>query len=106
LIGFGFVVPGVFLLMILLPVAGLRRARSPDAVIRAVLLALPVAALIYALAGVYNAPWSDPGVSAAFWALAVAAYAGASEEPHDEEAFPSAQRNGYVFPRGTEGERV
>ena len=50
------------------------------------LLALPLATLIYALAGVYNAPWSDPGVSAAFWALVVAAYAGARSDGEGERA--------------------
>jgi hypothetical protein len=107
LIGFGFVAPGLFLLIIVLPVLGVRRARARDPMIRALLSAMPVAALVYILAGVYNAPWSDPGVSAAFWTLVVASYSGVleaeslpdeetgdSEEPGGEDVSPATGRGG------------
>jgi hypothetical protein len=71
-IGFGFVAPGLFLLILFLPALGLGRMATADPTTRAVLSALSVAAIICAVAGAYNAPWTDPGVSAAFWALVVA----------------------------------
>jgi hypothetical protein len=83
-IGFGFIVPGLFLLILLLPPIGLRHALPADPFGRGLFSALPVAGVICAVASVYNAPWSDPGVSAAFWTLVVAGYAGAwdrSDEP-------------------------
>ena len=75
LIGFGFIAPGLFLLILLLPPLGLRHVTPVDPFGRALFSALPVAAVVCAVASVYNAPWSDPGVSAAFWALVVAGYA-------------------------------
>jgi hypothetical protein len=106
LIGFGFVAPGLFLLMIVLPVLGVRRARSRDPLIRALLSAMPVAALVYLLAGVYNAPWSDPGVSAAFWTLVVASHAGvltAESGPDDQTDGPDERDGEDVSPATDRG---
>jgi hypothetical protein len=86
LIGFGFIAPGLFLLILLLPPLGLRHATPADPFGRGLFSALPVAAVVCAVASVYNAPWSDPGVSAAFWTLVVAGYASVwnrADEPGD-----------------------
>jgi hypothetical protein len=71
-LGYGFVAPGLFILVVLLPVVPLIRRRSSDRVGMAIIAALPVAAVVFLAAGIYNAPWSDPGLSAAFWSLVVA----------------------------------
>jgi hypothetical protein len=91
-LGYGFVAPGLFLLVVLLPVVPLIRRRSSDRVGAAVVAALPVAAVVYLAAGIYNAPWSDPGLSAAFWSLVVAANVATqapAEVPAPMEAEPT-----------------
>jgi hypothetical protein len=76
LLGFGAVGVVLFTVLVLLPVSGLARRRPRDRTAAALMLALPVVAGIYLLAGAYNAPWTDPGVAAGFWGFVLAAHAG------------------------------
>jgi hypothetical protein len=80
LLGYGFLATLLYLLLIGIPVLPfLSRKRWPEgAEARALIVSLPVAALIVVLAGPYTASWSDPGVAAVFWGLVVAVYAGSS----------------------------
>ena len=65
---------GIITLLIGLPGwASMRHFSSSDPVARAVTLALPVVAAIVLLTGPYTASWSDTGVVAAYWALALVA---------------------------------
>ncbi len=75
-LGLGFPALGLIILLIGLPgVASMRASSSRDPVARAVTLAMPVVAAIVLLTGPYTASWSDPGVVAAYWALALVAQA-------------------------------
>ena len=73
-LGLGFPALGLITLLIGLPGwASMRHFSSSDPVARAVTLALPVVAAIVLLTGPYTASWSDTGVVAAYWALALVA---------------------------------
>jgi hypothetical protein len=64
--------------MILLVMPGLKMSglEGVDRTARALALMLPVATGVYVLAGFYNAAWSDPGISCAYWTIVLATYAG------------------------------
>ncbi|HEX9311876.1 MAG TPA: hypothetical protein VGA30_03480 [Actinomycetota bacterium] len=73
-LGLGFPALGLIILLIGLPGwASMRPLSSSDPLARAVTLAMPVVAAIILLTGPYTASWSDPGVVAAYWALALVA---------------------------------
>jgi hypothetical protein len=76
LLGFG--VLGLIAYMILLVMPGLKMSglEGVDRTARALALMLPVATGVYVLAGFYNAAWSDPGISCAYWTIVLATYAG------------------------------
>jgi O-antigen/teichoic acid export membrane protein len=78
LLGFGLLGLLAYLALLLAPAFTWSAARPADRTARALVLTLPIATAVYVLAGVYNAAWTDPGISCAFWTLVVAASAGAS----------------------------
>jgi hypothetical protein len=81
LLGYGFVATLLFAIALLAPAVAVLRTRPPSPGRRAAVLALPAAALVVVLGGVYNAAWTDPGVAAAYWTLALAATVAASDRP-------------------------
>jgi hypothetical protein len=78
LLGYGFL--GLLMAMVLplAPLIGAARRPGPDPAPGAdgVWLAMPVVAFLYLLTGVYSAPWTEPGVAAAYWALVAVAVLG------------------------------
>jgi hypothetical protein len=79
LLGFGFVAVVLYVLVIVLGASGPRIPRAPPGTRRGLVIALPILALVFILAGPYNSAWSDPGVSAAFWTLVLLAHVAASD---------------------------
>ncbi len=73
LFGYGFAAVALFAFALLAPALAVLRARPPTSGRRAIVLAMPVLAIVVLLAGVYNAAWTDPGVAAAYWTVALAA---------------------------------
>ncbi len=77
ILGFGLL--GLIAYMLLLVASAVPpRLRTADPTANALALVLPVAGAVYMLAGIYNAPWSDPGISCAYWTLALATAIAAS----------------------------
>jgi hypothetical protein len=87
ILGYGLVGVVAFGFLILSPLVGIRGRGGEDVSQwgNALLLAVPVIAFLYLLTGPYSAPWTEPSVAAAFWAMAVAAIT-AGETHVEEEA--------------------
>jgi hypothetical protein len=79
LLGYGFGAALLYVIALLAPAIAVLRSRPGSPGRRAAVLALPAAALVVVLGGVYNAAWTDPGVAAAYWTLALAATVAASQ---------------------------
>jgi hypothetical protein len=69
LLAFGFPATAVFVLLLGMPGILLRGPLPRDRVLRAAVLSLPVIAFLYVITGPYSAPWTDPGVSVAYWSV-------------------------------------
>jgi hypothetical protein len=80
ILGFGFPVLLIYVLTVVVGVVWVQRrsALAADGMASALVLALPVAAGTYLVAGVYAAGWTDPGVAATFWCLLAASVLGVS----------------------------
>jgi hypothetical protein len=91
-LGYGFPGPILYVVMVLVPVVWVyRRAHlAVDGMARTLALVLPVAAGVFLITGPYNAAWSDPGVAATFWCLAMAAVVGVAPRPGEGRASVSA----------------
>jgi hypothetical protein len=90
LLAFGLLGVLAYVFLVMLCVVPARRRRPRDPAAAALLLILPVAAAIYVATSLYNAPWTDPGVACAFWALVASAYAGSAEPMDTVPGSPAA----------------
>lgn len=78
LLGYGFLGLLVAVVLPLVPLIGAARRSGPEEApwAEALWLAMPVVAFLYLLTGAYSAPWTEPGVAAAYWALVAVAILG------------------------------
>jgi hypothetical protein len=76
LLGFGLLGLIAYVILLVAPAVRMSGLVGVDGTGRALALALPIATGVYVLAGIYNASWSDPGISCAYWTIVLATYAG------------------------------